>query len=204
MACTTGSRSSPKNMCSVRQRPIPSAPSSRALAASPGVSALARTRSRRTSSAQPVIVSKSSFSCAGTSGTAPSITSPVPPSIVIWSPSDTTVPSTLNVRASRSICRCSAPATQGFPICRATTAACEVMPPRAVSTPCACSTPWMSSGVVSHRTRITACSALPRCSAVSASNTTAPTAAPGEAFRPRVSTSRGADGSMAGCSSWSS
>ena len=151
-----------------------------------------------------MIVSKSSFSCAGTSGTAPSITSPVPPSIVIWSPSDTTVPSTVNVRASASICRCSAPATQGFPICRATTAACEVMPPRAVSTPCACSTPWMSSGVVSHRTRITACSALPRSSAVSASNTTAPTAAPGEALRPRVSTSRGADGSMAGCSSWSS
>ena len=53
--CTTGSRSSPKNMCSVRHRPMPSAPSSRALAASAGVSALARTRSRRTSSAQPVI-----------------------------------------------------------------------------------------------------------------------------------------------------
>ena len=36
MACTTGSRSSPKNMCSVRQRPIPSAPSS------PGLGSIAR------------------------------------------------------------------------------------------------------------------------------------------------------------------
>ena len=35
------------NMCSVRQRPIPSAPNSRAFAASSGVSAFARTRSRR-------------------------------------------------------------------------------------------------------------------------------------------------------------
>ena len=35
------------NMCSVRQRPMPSAPSSRALAASSGVSAFARTASRR-------------------------------------------------------------------------------------------------------------------------------------------------------------
>ena len=69
--CITGSRSSPKNMCSVRQRPMPSAPSSRALAASSGVSAFARTPSRRTSSAQPVSVSKSSFSCGGTSGSAP-------------------------------------------------------------------------------------------------------------------------------------
>ena len=36
ISCTTGSRSSPKNMCSVRQRPMPSAPNSRALAASLG------------------------------------------------------------------------------------------------------------------------------------------------------------------------
>ena len=41
------------NMCSVRQRPMPSAPNSRARAASSGVSALARTPSRRISSAQP-------------------------------------------------------------------------------------------------------------------------------------------------------
>ena len=38
---------------------------------------------------------------------------------------------------------------------RATTAACEVMPPVAVRMPFAASMPWMSSGVVSLRTRIT-------------------------------------------------
>ena len=71
---TTGSRSSPKNMCSVRQRPMPSAPNSRARAASAGLSAFARTFSRRSSSAQPRIVWKSSFSCGGTSGIAPTNT----------------------------------------------------------------------------------------------------------------------------------
>ena len=39
-------RSSPKNMCSVRHSPMPSAPNSRALRASSGVSALVRTRRR--------------------------------------------------------------------------------------------------------------------------------------------------------------
>ena len=38
---------------------------------------------------------------------------------------------------------------------RATTAACEVMPPRAVRMPAAAFMPWMSSGEVSVRTRIT-------------------------------------------------
>ena len=37
ISCITGSRSSPKNMCSVRQSPMPSAPNSRAFAASSGV-----------------------------------------------------------------------------------------------------------------------------------------------------------------------
>ena len=48
---TQGMRSSAKNMCSVRQRPIPSAPSAAATRASRGVSALARMRSRRSPSA---------------------------------------------------------------------------------------------------------------------------------------------------------
>ena len=64
---TTGSRSSAMNMCSVRQRPIPSAPNSRALAASSGVSAFARTFRRRKPSAHSRIVSKSSLMCGGTS-----------------------------------------------------------------------------------------------------------------------------------------
>ena len=62
---TIGSRSSAMNMCSVRQSPMPSAPNSRALAASSGVSALARTRSRRTVSAQPRMVSKFSSDLRG-------------------------------------------------------------------------------------------------------------------------------------------
>ena len=49
----SGSRSSAKNMCSVRQRPMPRAPKAKATLASRGMSALARMPSRRTSSAQP-------------------------------------------------------------------------------------------------------------------------------------------------------
>ena len=45
MRRTTGKRSGAKNMCSVRHRPIPSAPYSRALVASSSVSAFARTAS---------------------------------------------------------------------------------------------------------------------------------------------------------------
>ena len=45
---TAATRSSPRNMCSVRHRPIPSAPRSRAFVDWSGVSAFARTRSRRT------------------------------------------------------------------------------------------------------------------------------------------------------------
>ena len=74
-------------MCSVRQSPIPSAPNSRALAASSGLSAFVRTRRRRIPSAHSSTAEKSSLICGGTSGTEPTITSPVPPSIVIVSPS---------------------------------------------------------------------------------------------------------------------
>ena len=59
--------------------------------------------------------------------------------------------------------------------------------------------PWMSSGVVSMRTRITSSPCLPRASAVSASNTTAPTAAPGDAFRPwAITLALGARGRSSG------
>src|SRR6266568_4339089 len=71
-----------------------------------------------------------------------------------------------------SIESASHPATQGLPMPRATTAACEVIPPCAVRTPFAWTRPWMSSGVVSQRTRMTLSPAFPRCSAVSASRTT--------------------------------
>ena len=54
----SGAAPSAMNMCSVRQSPMPSAPNSRAFAASSGVSAFARTPSRRSPSAQPRIVPK--------------------------------------------------------------------------------------------------------------------------------------------------
>ncbi len=70
---------------------------------------------------------------------------------------------------------------------RATTAACDVLPPRLVRIACAAKKPWMSSGLVSSRTRITFSPCLPRSSAVSASNTTWPDAAPGDAGSPCAS-----------------
>ncbi len=117
------------------------------------------------------------------------MTRPVPPSIVITSPSRSLWLPMRTVFLPVSISRPSQPATHGLPIPRATTAACEVMPPCAVSTPCAWIRPWMSSGVVSQRTRITASPALPRSAAVSASRTIFPDAAPGEALSPCAATS---------------
>ena len=51
MATTWGRRSSAKNMCSVRHRPMPWAPNAKAIFASCGMSAFARMPRRRTSSA---------------------------------------------------------------------------------------------------------------------------------------------------------
>ena len=47
---------------------------------------------------------------------------------------------------------------------RATTAACEVLPPRLVRMPCDAKKPWMSSGLVSSRTSTTFAPVLPRVS----------------------------------------
>ena len=120
---TMAMRSSLKNMCSVRTRPMPTAPNSRALAASAGVSALARTVVVARSCAQPRIFRNSSESLGSTSGRAPMITSPVAPFSVITWPSRTTA------RPARKRCRSSstttspAPTTQHLPQPRATTAA---------------------------------------------------------------------------------
>ena len=81
-----------------------------------------------------------------------------------------------------------APETQHLPIPRATTAACEVMPPRAVRMPSAAVMPARSSGEVSIRTMITWCPSSCQRAASSAKNTTCPQAAPGDAGKPRVST----------------
>ena len=76
------------------------------------------------------------------SGSSPTNTLPVNPSIVIVSPSRTVVPFALNARASRSILIASAPQTAGMPSPRATTAACEFVPPALVRIPCAAIMPW--------------------------------------------------------------
>ena len=71
-----GWRSASMNMCSVRHRPMPSAPNSRARRASAGVSAFARTPSRRNSSAQSSTVSKCLLISGATSGTSSIVTLP--------------------------------------------------------------------------------------------------------------------------------
>ena len=83
---TAWMRSSSKNMCSVRQSPMPSAPKRTAALASAGVSALARTPSLRTLSAQPISVANSPDSCGSIMSTLPASTWPVEPSTVMKSP----------------------------------------------------------------------------------------------------------------------
>ena len=85
----------------------------------------------------------------------------------------------VSVPARPSMRTSPAPATQGLPMPRATTAAWLVMPPVEVRMPSAACMPWMSSGLVSRRTRITFSPARACLSAASAVNTTLPEAAPG-------------------------
>ncbi len=184
---TIAIRSGAKNMCSVRTRPMPSAPNSRAFAASAGVSAFARTPSDRRSSAQPRNSLKALLSSGWIVSTASSSTSPVLPSTEMTSPSRTFTPPASNSRRSSSTRTSEAPTMQGLPMPTATTAACDVRPPRAVRMPSAAYIPAMSSGEVSGRTRMTLWPAFARSTAVSASNTTCPTAAPGAAGSPRAS-----------------
>ena len=199
-----GVRSAAVNMCSVRQSPIPSAPSSRACRALSGSSAFARTPSLRSSSAQPSTRSKYSLTWASTSGTSSSVTQPRVPSIAIRSPARTTVPFTLIVRCSTSIASASAPTTAGRPIPRATSAACDALPPSDVRIPRAAWKPATSSASVNGRTRITSRPAAAASTASAAVNTTSPFAAPGEALTPSASTSNSAAGSNVGCSRASS
>ena len=62
---------------------------------------------------------------------------------------------------------------------RATTAACDVLPPRLVRMPRAATMPRRSSGLVSRRTRITSSPRSAHSTAAAESKTTLPTAAPG-------------------------
>ena len=69
---------------------------------------------------------------------------------------------------------------------RATTAAWEVLPPRAVKMPVAAIMPSRSSGLVSRRTKTTRSPFSAHLTAVAESNTALPTAAPGEAAMPEA------------------
>ena len=136
MRRTTGKRSGARNMCSVRHKPIPSAPSSRAFFASSPVSALARTASLplRISSAHFKMVSNSFGGFAASSFNSPTTTSPDAPSSEMTSPSFTTTLPTENCLPSMR--KASAPTMAGVPHPRATTAAWLTSPPRAVRMPC--------------------------------------------------------------------
>jgi hypothetical protein len=96
---TAPMRSGSKNMCSVRHRPMPSAPYLRAVSASSGVSALARTLSWRASSAHSINVPKSPDTAGSIIATLPANTSPEPPSRVMVSPAWTTWPLAASVWA---------------------------------------------------------------------------------------------------------
>ncbi len=141
--------SGPKNMCSVRQSPIPSAPNSRATFASCGVSAFVRTRRSRYLSAQDIKIPKFPVISGSTRSVWPRITSPVEPFRVSQSPSRRTFPLRVKVFSLLLITASPHPATQHLPIPRATTAAWEVMPPREVKIPTAACIPPISSGLVS-------------------------------------------------------
>ena len=116
----------------------------------------------------------------------------------------TSVPETTACFFSASILRASTPHTHGAPMPRAITAAWEVLPPWLVRMPSAAIMPARSSGLVSQRTSTHLRPASAAATASAAENTASPTAAPGEAFRPRASTSYSAFLSNCGCSSWSS
>ena len=142
-------------MCSVRHSPMPSAPNSRARVASAAVSALARTARwpALIASAQPSTTSSSAGGSTAAVVTAPTITSPLDPSMEITSPSLTVTGPTAKPPGTKRIC--SAPHTAGVPHPLATTAAWLARPPRDVRMPAATDIPCTSSGVVSARTRIT-------------------------------------------------
>ena len=182
---TTGKRSGAKNICSVRHRPIPCAPSSAALAASGPESAFAMTlQESLTASAHPNNVAKSLFCWDDSVLIGIRITSPVDPFNEITSPSLNCSPVLLMVMipASSSMSKSSQPQIHGLPQPRATTAAWLVTPPRLVNMPCAAHIPPTSSGDVTARTKITPSFVM--ASAFWLVKTILPTAAPGPPANP--------------------
>ena len=186
----------------MRTSPTPWAPKFLASWQSAAVSAFARTSSSRTKSAlvknlSIALISGVNFwgntglckywlTDDSTTSLAPRYTAPVAPSMDIKSPACTTVSITWKYPSSILTFTSSAPQTATRPMPRATTAACEVLPPREVKIPWAATMPGRSSGEVSLRTKITGTPANAWSTAVLESKTTRPTAAPGEAGIPVV------------------
>ena len=105
------------------------------------------------------------------------------------SPSLNTSPFTVNCNLASLTLMSPQPDTQQAPIPRATTAACDVIPPRTVKIPSDTCIPSISSGDVSRRTKITLRPIVAFVLASSAVNTISPQAAPGEAAKPLAITS---------------
>mmetsp|Transcript_8512 Transcript_8512/g.21002 ORF Transcript_8512/g.21002 Transcript_8512/m.21002 type:complete len:264 (-) Transcript_8512:1248-2039(-) len=204
MALTSMRRFLSINMCSVRTKPIPCAPRDLAMAASCGVSALARTSSLRYLSAMSMMVLNCWNSSLSSGRFVLSIntwmisdglvcseqkkTCPVVPSMLTGSPSLRTIP-LLPMRTSClawSNTRSPQPHTHGRPKPRATTAAWLVAPPRAVRMPLAATMPAKSSGEVSSLMRTHGLPCFWYSTAFSLENTAAPDAAPGPALSPLV------------------
>ena len=191
----TVKRSASKNICSLRQRPIPSARKFLAVCASRGVSALARIPMSRKSSAQLNRVVTVLSKPASTVSTRPTKISPKVPSTVITSPPRKICwfrPITMFFCASMLISE--APTTQGKPRPRPITAAWLVTPPRSVRTATEECIPRMSSGPVSRRTKTAASPRAAQACASDAVNTIFPVAAPGLAAMPFAKTVRAALG----------
>jgi hypothetical protein len=120
------------------------------------------------------------------------------------SPACRVVPLTRISPALRSISTSLAPVTAGTPIPRATSAACDALPPSEVRIPLAAWKPATSSASVNGLARMTSRPSAAACTASAAVNTSSPDAAPGEAATPDASTSYSAAGSKVGCSNASS
>ena len=130
-------RAASKNICSVRHSPMPSAPNSRAVRQSSGVSALARTFRRRTSSAQTISVPKSpdQFGLHGRHLAGHHLAGRAVDGDACRLRVTSRPPTRITLRLARRSTSVPAPETQGRPMPRATTAAWLVMPPRAVRMP---------------------------------------------------------------------
>mmetsp|Transcript_8625 Transcript_8625/g.19771 ORF Transcript_8625/g.19771 Transcript_8625/m.19771 type:complete len:218 (-) Transcript_8625:56-709(-) len=186
---TTGRRAGLKNMCSVRTRPIPMAPSSAAFVASGPESALVKTfRESGMSSAQLKTSPNEPLIAVLLVAISTPITSPVLPLMEMISFFLNIFPVVRIVMVSSAslMISSSQPQTQGLPHPRATTAACEVIPPLAVRIPCDAHMPPTSSGDVTSRTKMS-CSEL-RASASVVLKTSLPTAAPGPPASPIATT----------------